>query len=330
MKNRTIPSLARTTGAIGLGCMGMSWAYGSPADRDADASIGVIRHALDAGVTLLDTSDAYGAGRNEELVGRALAGRRSEAIVATKVGLIGEETPEGPRLTRDARPEHIREAVDASLGRLQVDAIDLYYLHRVDPDVPLAESWGTLADLVTAGKVRALGLSEVTVAEATVAHRIHPVAAVQSEFSLWTRDPQGTGTTPDGAMTGDIIGWTAEHDAIFVPFSPLGRGFLTGKFDAAKLDKADFRASLPRFTDQAAAANRRIVDVVQGVAARHDTTAAAVALGWVLAQGPHLVPIPGTTNIRNLDANVAAVDLTLTSDDLAELDSAPIAVGTRY
>lgn len=330
MKNRIIPTLGQATGAIGLGCMGMSWAYGSPADRDDDASVGVIRHALDSGVTLLDTSDAYGAGHNEQLVGQALAGRRAEAVIATKVGLIGEQTPEGPRLTRNARPDHIREAVDASLGRLQVDSIDLYYLHRVDPDVPLAESWGALADLVTAGKVRALGLSEVTVEEASLAHEIHPVAAVQSEFSLWTRDPQGTGTTPDGAATGDVIGWTAEHDAIFVPFSPLGRGFLTGTIDASKLDKADYRTSLPRFTGEAATANRRIVDLVQGVAARHETSASTVALAWVLAQGPHIVPIPGTTKIRNVDANVAAVDLTLTSEDLAELDSAPIAVGTRY
>ncbi|AYJ47333.1 aldo/keto reductase [Rhodococcus sp. P1Y] len=330
MKQRTIPALDTTVGSIGLGCMGMSWAYGSPDDRDVDTSVAVISRALDAGVTLLDTSDAYGAGHNEQVVGRALSRRRSDAIVATKVGLIGEQTPQGPRLTRNAHPEHIRAAVDASLARLGVDTIDLYYLHRVDPEVPLAESWGALAELVTAGKVRALGLSEVTTAQAAEAHAIHPVAAIQSEFSLWTRDPQGLGTTSDGAETGDVIGWTAAHDAIFVPFSPLGRGFLTGTLDRSALDSRDYRTTLPRFADDAAAANDRIVDLVRAVAARHDNTASAVALAWVLAQGEHIVPIPGTTKVRNLDANIAAVELELTPVDLAELDAAPVAVGTRY
>lgn len=330
MKQRTIPALDITTGAIGLGCMGMSWAYGSADDRDDSTAVSLIGRALDAGATMLDTSDAYGAGHNEQLVGQALAGRRDDAVVATKVGLIGEQTASGPRLTRDARPEHIVAAADASLRRLGVDVIDLYYLHRVDPAVPLAESWGTLAELVTAGKVRTLGLSEVSTTEAELAHAIHPVAAVQSEFSLWTRDPQGHGTTPDGSPTGDMLTWTADHGAVFVPFSPLGRGFLTGALDVTSLDKTDFRANLPRFAGDAAAANQRIVEVARSVADRHGTTPSAVALAWVLAQGDHIIPIPGTTKIRNLEANIAATDLQLTSADLAELDAAPIATGTRY
>lgn len=327
---RTVPALDRATAPIGLGCMGMSWAYVAEADRDDAAGVRLIGEALDRGVTFLDTSDAYGAGHNEGLVGAAVAGRRDEAIVATKAGLVGSLVEGRPHLERDGRPEHLRAACDASLSRLGIDVIDLYYLHRVDPDVPFEESWGALADLVDAGKVRALGLSEVTVEQADAAHGIHPVAAIQSELSLWTRDPLGAGATADGAASGDLIGWTRDHDAVFVPFSPLGRGFLTGAVRPEDLPSSDMRSALPRFATDAAAQNQRIVDVVRAVADRHDVPPGAVALAWVLAQGEHVIPIPGTTKLRNLEANLLATTLELTTQDLAELDGAPAATGTRY
>ena len=330
MRQRTITALDRPVGAIGLGCMGMSWAYVAPEPVDEAAAVDLIHHALDQGVTFLDTSDVYGAGHNERLVGQALAGRREEAVLATKVGLVAERSGGRWSMRRDGRPQHIREAVDASLQRLGTEVIDLYYLHRVDPQVPLEESWSAMAELVAAGKVRALGLSEVTVEESARAHAIHPVAAVQSEFSLWTRDPQGLGTTSDGAPTGNVIGWTAAHDAVFVPFSPLGRGFLTGTVSTTALADDDFRRGLPRFSDEAATANQKIVDVVRRVAERRAVPPAAVALAWVLAQGDHIVPIPGTTKVRNLDANIAATELELTAEDLADLDTMPAAVGGRY
>jgi aryl-alcohol dehydrogenase-like predicted oxidoreductase len=329
MHQRTIPVLDRPVGAIGLGCMGMSWAYVAPEARDEAAGIEVIHHAFDAGVTLLDTSDYYGAGHNERLVGRALEGRRDEAVLATKVGLVSTGEPNAPATARDGRPEHIREAVDASLTRLGTEVIDLYYLHRVDPDVPLEETWGAMAELVSDGKVRALGLREVSVEQCDRAQAIHPVAAVQSEFSLWTRDARG-GSTADGAPAGDVVAWTAQHEAVFVPFSPLGRGFLTGALDTKTIDASDFRGRLPRFTGDAGAANQAIVDVVRAVATRHGVPPAEVALAWVLAQGDHVVPIPGTTKVKNLEANIAATDLALTDEDLTELDGIPAAVGTRY
>lgn len=331
MEQRTLPVLDRSVGAIGLGCMGISWAYVAPEARDEAKGTALIGQALDRGVTFFDTSDAYAAGHNEQVVARGITGRRGDAVVATKVGLVVDESADGePRLRRDGRPEHIRAGVDASLGRLGIEAIDLYYLHRVDPDVPLEESWGTMAELVTAGKVRSLGLSEVTVDEARRAHAIHPVAAVQSEFSLWTRGPLGDGTTPDGQPTGDMVGWTAASGAAFVPFSPLGRGFLTGNLDTTSLHERDLRRKLPRFTGDAADANRAIVDGVRRVAVRHETTAAAVALAWVLAQGEHIIPIPGTTKLANLEGNIAATEIALTGEDFADLDALPAAVGTRY
>ena len=330
MNLRRIPALSRDTAAIGLGCMGMSWAYTAPQDRDEQSGIGVIHAALDAGITLLDTSDAYGAGHNEGLVGRALEGRRDEAIVATKGGLVSSYVEGRPHLERNGRPEHLRAAIDASLARLGVDEIDLYYLHRVDPDVPLEESWGVLADAVAQGKVRALGLSEVSVGQAERAHAIHPVAAVQSELSLWSRDALGDGVTADGEEAGDLVAWTAAHGAVFVPFSPLGRGFLTGALDTSALPASDFRAGLARFSDDAAEANRRIVDVVRAVAARRGTPPPAVALARGQAQGEHVNPLPGTTKVERLRENLAAADLALTSDDMAQLDAIPAAQGARY
>jgi aryl-alcohol dehydrogenase-like predicted oxidoreductase len=327
LPSRRIPALDRDVSALGLGCMGISWAYVRPEDRDDAAGLALLQHALDVGITFFDTADVYGAGHNELLCGQALAQRR-DVVVATKGGLVGSFLDGQYRLVRNGRPEHLRQACDESLHRLGLDVIDLYYLHRVDPSVPLEESWGGLAELVAAGKVRALGLSEVTVDEARRAHAVHPVAAVQSELSLWTRDPLGAGVTADGRPAGDLVGWARDAGAVFVPFSPLGRGFLTGDF--GPVPEEDFRATHPRFQDEAVAANEAIVEVVRAVAARHDTTPAAIALAWVLAQGEHVIPIPGTTKPRHLDANVAAASLTLTAADLAELDGVPAPVGGRY
>lgn len=328
---RGIPALARRTASIGLGCMGMSWAYTATSGRDDEAAVQVIRGALDRGIGLLDTSDVYGLGHNEELVGRAIAGRREEAIIATKCGLVGAYDEDGqPSLSRDARPQRLRQACHESLRRLGVDSIDLYYLHRIDPRVPLEDSWSALADLVERGDVRALGLSEVTVEQAAAAHAIHRVAAVQSELSLWTRDPLGEGTNADGEPSGDLVAWTAAHGAVFVGFSPLGRGFLSGTVASAHLSACDYRARLPRFTGEAERRNQRIVDVVRRVATRHEVPAAVVALAWVLARGEHVIPIPGTTNLAHLDSNLAAAELRLSAADLAELDAVPPAVGSRY
>ena len=304
-----------TVGAVGLGCMGMSWGY-SPQERDDDASVEVIRRALDLGVTLIDTADVYGPFHNEELVGRAIAGRRDELTLATKCGLVNVDGG----MTRDGRPEHVREACDASLRRLGVDFIDLYQLHRVDEKVPLAETWGAMAGLVETGKVRAIGLSEVDVAQIEEAHAIHPVTSVQSELSLWTRGP----------LAG-VVPWCAEHDAGFLPFAPLGRGFLTGTLPTSgDFDATDFRARNPRFTGDALAANQHIVDAVRRVAERLGCTTAQVAIAWLLAQGEHIVPIPGTKKLRYLEENAAAADVKLGPADLAELDSLPEPVGARY
>jgi aryl-alcohol dehydrogenase-like predicted oxidoreductase len=298
--------------------MGMTWAY-SAADRDDATSIAVIHRALELGVTLIDTADMYGPYTNEELVGRALQGRRDEAVLATKVGLVVEEGPPSYRLGRDGSPEHVREAIDASLRRLGVDHVDLYQLHRVDEKVPVEETWGAMAEVVAAGKARAIGMSEASVDELDRAHAVHPVASLQSEFSLWTRDP----------LT-DVVPWCAAHGAAFIPFAPLGRGFLTGRLTAGSFDDADFRARNPRFAADAMAANQAIVDRVRAVAERHDAAAGQVALAWVLAQGEHVIPIPGTRRIAYLEENAAAANLALTPEDLVWLEGAPAPVGTRY
>ncbi len=311
----TAGSVPLVVGAVGLGCMGMTHAY-DPADRDEARSIATVHRALDLGVTLLDTADAYGPWTNEELVGRALAGRRDEAVLATKVGLVmGPDYAVG----RDARPEHVRAGIDASLRRLGVDHVDLYQLHRVDPAVPLEETWAALAEVVAAGKARYLGLSEVSVDELRRAHAIHPVATVQSELSLWTR----------GALD-DVLPWCAANGAGFLPFAPLGRGFLTGALTGPPPGKGDFRSGNPRFTPAAMATNARIVDGVRAVADRLGATAAQVALAWLLAQNPCVVPIPGTRRPERVDENVAAATLALSATDLAALDALPPAVGDRY
>ena len=307
----------REVGPVGLGCMGMSWGY-DPADRDDERSTGVIHRALEIGVTLLDTADAYGPFTNEELVGHALEGRRDEAVLATKCGLVVEDVAEYV-MGRNGRPEHVREAIDASLRRLRTDHVDLYQLHRVDPDVPLEETWGAMAETVAAGKARAIGMSEVGVAELERAQAIHPVASVQSEASLWTRD-----------AFAEVIPWCADHDAAFLPFAPLGRGFLTGALAPRAFAPGDFRKNNPRFQREAMDANEALVERVRAVAGRHDATPAQVALAWLLAQGDHIVPIPGTRRVERLEENAAAAALTLSAEDLAELDALPAAVGSRY
>jgi aryl-alcohol dehydrogenase-like predicted oxidoreductase len=260
----------------------------------------------------------YGPFTNEELVGRAIEGRRDEVVLATKCGLVVEDVAEYV-MRNDGRPEHVREAVDASLRRLRTDFIDLYQLHRVDPEVPLEETWGAMAELVAAGKVGAIGLSEVSVSELERAQAIHPVASVQSEGSLWTRD-----------AFAEVVPWCAEHGAAFLPFAPLGRGFLTGALAPQTFPPGDFRKNNPRFQPAAMDANAVLVERVKAVARRHDATPAQVALAWLLAQGDHVVPIPGTKRRSRLEENAAAADVQLGAEDLAELDALPAPVGERY
>jgi aryl-alcohol dehydrogenase-like predicted oxidoreductase len=321
METRKLGSSGLTVSALGLGCMGMSWVY-AESERDDTESAAVIRRALDLGVTFIDTADLYGPFLNEELVGRALAGRRDEVVLATKCGLVPDmsQYPTNVKVTPNGRPDHIRASCDGSLRRLGVDVIDLYQLHRVDPQVPIEESWGAMAELVTAGKVRHIGLSEATVEHLERASAVAPVATLQSEFSLWSRDPLA-----------DVLPWCERNGVGFLPFSPLGRGFLTGAIRAAdQLPPSDFRSQQPRFAPDALAHNLRIVEGIEKVAQRHDATAAQTALAWVLAQGPQVVPIPGSTRRAHLEDNVGAAALELTDTDLAELDALPAPVGARF
>jgi len=304
-------------GAIGLGCMGMTWAYDT-GPRDDERSAAVIHRAIELGVTLIDTADAYGPFTNEEVVGRALAGRRDEVVLATKVGLVVEDA-ETLAIGRDGRPAHVREGIDASLRRLRTDHVELYQLHRVDEKVPLEETWGAMADVVAAGKARAIGMSEATVEQLDAAHAIHPVASVQSELSVWTRD-----------RLDDVLPWCREHDVAFIPFAPLGRGYLTGTITSRSFAERDFRARNPRFTRAALQANLAIVERVRAVGERLGATPAQVALAWVLAQDERVVPIPGTTKPERVEENAGAAFLSLDAADLDELDSAPPAVGDRY
>jgi len=288
-----------------------------PADIDDEQSLRVIARALELGVRMFDTADVYGPFTNERLVGQALRGQADDVVISTKAGLViddatGQSVPRGD-------PAHIRAACDASLIRLGVDVIDLYYLHRVDPAVPLEVSWDAMADLVLAGKVRALGLSEVTPGQLASAHGIHPVAAVQSELSLWTRGPLS-----------EVVGWCEANGALFVAYAPLGRGYLTGTVRSADFQPDDIRSGNPRFTADAMERNQAIVAVIERVARRNGASLAQVAIAWVLAQGEHVVPIPGTKQVRYLEENCQAADLDLSPDDLTELDAAPHAVGARY
>jgi aryl-alcohol dehydrogenase-like predicted oxidoreductase len=308
-----------TVSAEGLGCMGMSEFYGPGDETEALATIA---RALDLGVSLLDTADMYGPFTNEQLVGRAIAERRDEVVVATKFG--NERNPDGSRVGINGRPEYVARACDASLRRLGVDVIDLYYQHRVDPDTPVEETWGAMAQLVTEGKVRHLGISEAAAATIRRANAVHPVAALQTEYSLWTRDVESNGVLETARELG--IG--------FVAYSPLGRGFLTGRIDSVDaLDPGDFRRGNPRFQGENLRQNLQIVERLQVMAADRGVSATQLALAWVLHQGSDVVPIPGTKRVGYLEENVAATEVPLSADELAQLDAiAPVGVaaGDRY
>lgn len=312
MESRKLGTGGLEVGALGLGCMGMTHGYGRPEDMDEAESIATIHRALDRGVTLLDTAEVYGPFTNEILVGKAIRGRREQVAIATKFGLHGGQ---------NGSPENARRVAEASLQRLNVDVIDLYYLHRRDPKVPIEDTVGAMKELVEAGKVRFLGLSEVGPETLRRAHKVHPITALQSEYSLFER-----------GIEERILPTLRELGIGLVPFSPLGRGFLAGAFrNAAELPASDFRQNVPRFREGNAEANARILETIQGVAGRHGATPAQVALAWVLAQGRDLVPIPGTKRRVTLDQNLDALDLKLTPADLAELDPLAAQVaGDRY
>ncbi len=314
MEKRKIGSQGLVAGAIGLGCMGMSHAYGS---GDEAESIATIHRALDCGVTLLDTAEVYGPHTNEELVGKAIRGKRDQVVLATKFGI---KLASGVSQL-DGSPANAKRAVEGSLRRLGVDVIDLYYLHRKDPAVPIEETVGAMKELVEAGKVRFLGLSEVSAETIRRANQVHPISAVQSEYSLWER-----------GIEESILPAMRELGVGLVPFSPLGRGYLTGALHASsEFGARDFRRSLPRFDDEHLAANQKLVDIVKTVAGRRGATPAQIALAWILAVAPDAVPIPGTKRRTYLDENLGALNVHLTAEDLADLDQlATIAVGERY
>jgi aryl-alcohol dehydrogenase-like predicted oxidoreductase len=296
--------------AVGLGCMGMSHGYGPP--RERDDMVRVLRGAVERGVTFFDTAEAYGPFTNEELVGEALAPVRDQVVLATKFGFRLDGSG-----GVDSRPAHVREVVEASLRRLRTDRIDLLYQHRVDPDVPIEDVAGTVGELVAEGKVRHLGLSEAGAATIRRAHAVHPVTAVQSEYSLWTRDPEA-----------EVLPTLAGLGIGFVPFSPLGRGYLTGALTAADVGgDDDIRSRLPRFSEENLAANQALVDHVRALAARRDATPGQVALAWLLAQHPWVVPIPGTTRLERVEENTRATEVALSADDVADLDALAERVG---
>jgi aryl-alcohol dehydrogenase-like predicted oxidoreductase len=308
MQKRKIGNLE--VSALGLGCMGMSANYGPPADRQA--MIALIRTAVERGVSFFDTAEVYGPFANEELVGEALAPIRNQVVIATKFGFDLDPATRERRGGVNSRPDHIKAVADASLKRLNTDVIDLFYQHRVDPDVPIEDVAGAVKDLIQAGKVRAFGLSEAGAQTIRRAHAVQPVAAVQSEYSLWYRGPEA-----------EILPTLEELGIGFVPFSPLGAGFLTGKIDTSTtFDSTDFRNSVPRFSPEAREANLALVDLLKDVAARKGATPAQIALAWLLAQKPWIVPIPGTTKLHRLEENLGATEVQLTADDLREIDAA--------
>jgi aryl-alcohol dehydrogenase-like predicted oxidoreductase len=319
MQKRMLGRRNLEVSAIGLGCMGISSSLGPAADRQQ--GIAVIRAAVEQGVTFFDTAEVYGPFVNEELVGEALAPFRSEVVIATKFGFRFDQ--EGRQVGLSSRPEHIRQAVDGSLQRLEIDAIDLLYQHRVDPEVAIEEVAGAVKDLIGAGKVKHFGLSEAGPQTIRRAHAVQPVTALQSEYSLWWREPEA-----------EILPTLEELGIGFVPFSPLGRGFLTGKISAAtSFDSSDIRSTLPRFTPEARKANQVLVDLLGRIAARMNATPAQVALAWLLAQKPWIVPIPGTRHVERLEENLAAAAVELTADDLDEIERAAAQIqvqGARY
>jgi aryl-alcohol dehydrogenase-like predicted oxidoreductase len=307
--------------AIGLGCMGMSFGYGPPADKQE--MISLIRKAVELGVTFFDTAEVYGPFTNEELVGEALAPMRERLVIATKFGFKPDPNG-GPGWTGlDSRPEHIKQVAEASLKRLRSDVIDLFYQHRVDPDVPIEDVAAAVKDLIREGKVKHFGLSEAGAQTIRRAHAVQPVTAVQSEYSLWWREPEE-----------EVLRTLEELGIGFVPFSPLGRGFLTGKMNEnTTFDSSDLRNTLPRFTPEARKANQALVDLLGEIAKRKKATPAQIALAWLLAQKPWIVPIPGTTKLHRLEENIGAASIELTSDDLREIESAASKIkvqGARY
>jgi aryl-alcohol dehydrogenase-like predicted oxidoreductase len=317
MEQRALGTQGLTVSAIGLGCMGMSQSYG-PADEDE--SLATIDRALELGVTFLDTANVYGLGHNEQFVGRALAGRRDEVVLATKFGIAGFEDG---KMVVNGQPDYVRECCDESLARLDVETIDLYYLHRVDKSTPIEETVGAMAELVTAGKVRHLGLSEASAATIRRAHATHPITALQSEWSLFHRDAED-----------EVLGTLRELGIGFVPFSPLGRGFLTGEIQSPDdFDASDMRRGNPRLQGENFDRNLQLVDRVKEMATAKGCTPAQLALAWLVAQGDDVVPIPGTKRQRYVEQNAGALDVTLTADELARLDELlPIgaAAGPRY
>jgi aryl-alcohol dehydrogenase-like predicted oxidoreductase len=318
---RTLGKSGLEVSAIGLGCMGMSFGYGPAADKQE--MIRMIRKAVEMGVTFFDTAEVYGPYINEELVGEALAPVRHQVVVATKFGFAPANDGSARWSELDSRPEHIRQVAEASLKRLKTDAIDLFYQHRVDPKVPIEEVAGAVKDLVAEGKVKHFGLSEAGAQTIRRAHAVQPVAALQSEYSLWWREPER-----------EIIPTLEELGIGFVPFSPLGKGFLTGKIDVStQFDSADFRNIVPRFSPEARKANQAMVDLLSGIAARKNATAAQIALAWLLAQKPWIVPIPGTTKLHRLGENLGAAHIELSADDLKNIQAAAsgiTVIGARY
>jgi aryl-alcohol dehydrogenase-like predicted oxidoreductase len=319
MKKRKLGKSNLEISAIGLGCMGMSFGYG-PA-HDKQEMISLIRSAVERGVTFFDTAEAYGPFTNEKLVGEALAPFRGQVVIATKFGF--KFGPKGEQIGLDSRPEHIKEVAVGSLKRLRIDVIDLFYQHRVDPGVPIEDVAGAVKELIRSGKVKHFGLSEAGVQTIRRAHAVQPVTAVQSEYSLWWREPEA-----------EVLRTLEELGIGFVPFSPLGRGFLTGKMNEnTTFDSSDFRNTLPRFTPEARKANQALVDLLGEIAKRKKATPAQIALAWLLAQKPWIVPIPGTTKLHRLEENIGAVSIELTPDDLREIDSAASKIkvqGARY
>ena len=325
MRKRTLGNSGLEVSAIGLGCMGMSFGFGPPMNKQE--AIALIRTAVDRGVTFFDTAEVYGPFTNEELVGEALAPLREQVIIATKFGfdLNPKLDPRGMKGSPglNSRPEHIKQVAEGSLKRLRVETIDLFYQHRVDPDVPIEDVAGAVKELIVEGKVKHFGLSEAGVQTIRRAHAVQPVAALQSEYSLWTRSPEA-----------EVLPTLEELGIGFVPFSPLGKGFLTGKMDeTTKLESNDFRSTLPRFEPEARKANLALVDLLGRIAEKKQSTPARIALAWLLAQKPWIVPIPGTTKLHRLEENNGAADLELTPDDLEEIDSAASKItvqGARY
>ena len=318
MKTRTLGHSNLTVSALGLGCMGMSEFYKSGTEAE---SVATLHHALDRGLNFLDTADMYGPFKNEELVGRAIRGRRDEVVLATKFGNVRGE--DGSFKGVNGRPDYVRACCDASLKRLGVDHIDLYYQHRVDRTVPIEETVGAMADLVKAGKVAFLGLSEASPATIRRAHAVHPISALQTEYSLWSRDPEE-----------EILPTVRDLGIRFVAYSPLGRGFLTARFRTLEdIPEGDYRRNAPRFQGENFQKNLDLVAKIEGLSRQKGVKASQLALAWVLAQGRDIVPIPGTTHRSHLDENIAALDIVLTADDLAQIEAmAPVgaAAGLRY